>query len=94
MASYRDAFDLYFRPGLGQFRLADLRDHHFRDLYALLGSGRKVISQTLGHAMDALAMDVYTEVADEAAAAIAAFIPERRDRPQNRTTWCEFAALS
>lgn len=41
LASYHDAFDLYFRPGLGHVRLADLRDHHFRDLYALLGSSRR-----------------------------------------------------
>jgi integrase len=34
LASYREAIELYFRPGLGHVRLADLRDHHFRDLYA------------------------------------------------------------
>jgi hypothetical protein len=42
----------------------------------------KVISQMLGHATVAFTMDVYTEVAEElaeaAAAAIAAFIPRRR----------------
>jgi integrase len=34
LASYREAIELYFRPGLGHVRLVDLRDHHFRDLYA------------------------------------------------------------
>jgi integrase len=34
--SYREAIELYFRPGLGHVRLADLRDHHFRDLYAAM----------------------------------------------------------
>jgi integrase len=34
--SYREAAELYFRPGLGHVRLADLRDHHFRDLYAAM----------------------------------------------------------
>jgi integrase len=32
LASYREAIDLYFKPGLGHERLVDLRDHHFRDL--------------------------------------------------------------
>jgi integrase len=32
LASYREAIELYFKPGLGHLRLADLRDHHFRDL--------------------------------------------------------------
>jgi integrase len=45
----------------------------------------KVISQMLGHATVAFTMDVYTEVAEElaeaAAAAIAAYIP-RRGQPQ------------
>lgn len=36
LASYREAIDLYFRPGLGHVRLADLRDSHFRDLYAAM----------------------------------------------------------
>jgi len=36
LASYREAAELYFRPGLGHVRLADLRDHHFRDLYAAM----------------------------------------------------------
>jgi integrase len=36
LASYREAIELYFRPGLGHVRLVDLRDHHFRDLYAAM----------------------------------------------------------
>jgi hypothetical protein len=32
LASYREAIELYFKPGLGHLRLVDLRDHHFRDL--------------------------------------------------------------
>jgi integrase len=36
LASYREAIELYFRPGLGHVRLADLRDSHFRDLYAAM----------------------------------------------------------
>ena len=36
LASYREAVELYFRPGLGHVRLVDLRDHHFRDLYAAM----------------------------------------------------------
>ena len=36
LASYREAVGLYFRPGLGHVRLQDLRDHHFRDLYAAM----------------------------------------------------------
>jgi integrase len=36
LASYREAVELYFRPGLGHIRLAGLRDHHFRDLYAAM----------------------------------------------------------
>ena len=36
LASYREAIELYFRPGLGHVRLADLRDHHFRDLSAAM----------------------------------------------------------
>jgi hypothetical protein len=34
--SYREAIELYFRPGLGHVRLTDLRDYHFRDLYAAM----------------------------------------------------------
>lgn len=36
LASYREAIELYYRPALGHIRLADLRDHHFRDLYATM----------------------------------------------------------
>jgi integrase len=36
LASYREAVELYFRPGLGHVRLGDLRDHHFRELYAAM----------------------------------------------------------
>lgn len=34
LGSYREAIELYFRPGLGHIRLSELRDRHFRDLYA------------------------------------------------------------
>ncbi|MFF0243972.1 tyrosine-type recombinase/integrase [Streptosporangium sandarakinum] len=34
--SYREAIDLYFKPGLGHIRLIDLRDHHIRELYAAM----------------------------------------------------------
>lgn len=34
--SYREAAELYFRPGLGHVRLPDLRADHFRDLYAAM----------------------------------------------------------
>jgi integrase len=48
------------------------------------GQPMRVISEILGHATSAFTADVYTEVADEladaAAAAIAAYIP-RRGRP-------------
>ena len=36
LASYREAIELYFKPGLGHERLIDLRDHDFRDLAAAL----------------------------------------------------------
>jgi len=36
LASYREAVELYFHPGLGDIRLLDLRDHHFRNLYATM----------------------------------------------------------
>jgi hypothetical protein len=57
----------------------------------LLAAGQpmKVISEILGHATSAFTADVYTEVADEladaAAAAIAAYIP-RRGGPGCRLT--------
>jgi hypothetical protein len=36
LASYREAIEFYFKPGLGHLRLAELRDHHFRDLAAAM----------------------------------------------------------
>jgi integrase len=36
LASYREAIDLYLRPGIGHLRLIDLRDHHLRDLCAAM----------------------------------------------------------
>jgi len=36
LASYREAVNLYYRPALGHIRLVDLRDHHFRDMYAAM----------------------------------------------------------
>jgi hypothetical protein len=36
LASYREAVELCFKPGLGHLRVADLRDHHFRDLAAAM----------------------------------------------------------
>lgn len=36
LASYREAIELYFAPGLGHVRLIDLRPDHFRDLYAAM----------------------------------------------------------
>ncbi|MFI6513571.1 tyrosine-type recombinase/integrase [Streptosporangium sp. NPDC050855] len=36
LESYREAIDLYFRPGLGHHRLIDLRDQHIRELYAAM----------------------------------------------------------
>jgi integrase len=54
----------------------------------LLAAGQpiKVISEILGHATSAFTADVYTEVAEEladaAAAAIAAFVP-RASRPHS-----------
>src|SRR5260370_28254153 len=36
LASYREAIELYFKPGLGHLCLADLRDYHFRDLAAAM----------------------------------------------------------
>ncbi len=35
-ASYEEAVRLYYRPGIGHVRLADLRDHHIRALYAAI----------------------------------------------------------
>jgi integrase len=36
LTSYREAIELYFRPGLGHVRLVDLRDSNFRDLHAAM----------------------------------------------------------
>jgi len=36
LASYREAADLYLLPAFGHLRVADLRDHHFRDLAAAM----------------------------------------------------------
>jgi hypothetical protein len=36
LASYREAIELYLRPGLGHIRLTDLRPDHFRDLHAAM----------------------------------------------------------
>lgn len=36
LGSYREAVELYLRPGLGHLRLIDLRSHHVRDLTAAM----------------------------------------------------------
>ncbi|MGP3920688.1 hypothetical protein [Nonomuraea sp. 10N515B] len=36
LSSYREALDLYFKPGLGHLRLIDLRDDDVRDLYSAM----------------------------------------------------------
>jgi integrase len=68
------------RAGLPPIRFHDLR-HGAASMLLAAGVEPKVISQMLGHATVAFAMDVYTEVAEElaeaAAEAIAAFIPRR-----------------
>ena len=68
------------RAGLPPIRFHDLR-HGAASMLLAAGVEPKVISQMLGHATVAFTMDVYTEVAEElaeaAAAAIAAFIPRR-----------------
>jgi integrase len=35
--SYREAIDLYLKPGLGHLRLCDLREHHISDLVIAMG---------------------------------------------------------
>ena len=68
------------RAGLPPIRFHDLR-HGAASMLLAAGVEPKVISQMLGHATVAFTMDVYTEVAEDlaeaAAAAIAAFIPRR-----------------
>jgi len=65
-------------------RFHDLR-HGAASMLLAAGVEPRVISQMLGHATVAFTMDVYTEVAEElaeaAAAAIAAYIP-RRGQPE------------
>ena len=74
---------LIARAGLPPIRFHDLR-HGTATMLLAAGQPMKVISEILGHATSAFTADVYTEVADEladaAAAAIAAYIP-RRSRP-------------
>jgi integrase len=36
LESYREAFDLYWKPALGHLRLADIRDSHVRDVHAAM----------------------------------------------------------
>ncbi len=67
------------RAGLPPIRFHDLR-HGTATMLLAAGQPMKVISEILGHATSAFTADVYTEVADAAAAAIAAYIP-RRSRP-------------
>jgi integrase len=71
------------RAGLPPITLHGLR-HGAATMLLAAGQPPKVISEVLGHANVAFTMDVYTEVAgelaDAAAAAIAAYIP-RRNRP-------------
>jgi integrase len=66
------------RAGLPPIRFHDLR-HGTASMLLAAGQPAKVISELLGHATVAFTMDVYTEVAEEladaAAAAIAAYIP-------------------
>src|SRR5215831_1124892 len=36
LESYREAFDLYWKPALGHLRLGDLRESHIRDVHAAM----------------------------------------------------------
>jgi len=68
------------KAGLSPVRFHDLR-HGTATMLLAAGQPIKVISEILGHATSAFTADVYTEVAEElaesAAAAIAAFVPRR-----------------
>jgi integrase len=64
------------RAGLAPIRFHDLR-HGAASMLLAAKVEPKVISQMLGHATVAFTMDVYTEVAEELAEAIAAFVPRR-----------------
>ena len=50
-SSYEEAVRLYFGPGIGHIRLADLRDHHIRVLYAAM---RKINRPEAGTGNDEL----------------------------------------
>ncbi|HCU96536.1 MAG TPA: hypothetical protein DHU96_28980 [Actinobacteria bacterium] len=71
------------RAGLPPIRFHDLR-HGTATMLLAAGQPIKVISEILGHATSAFTADVYTEVAeelaDDAAAAIAAYIPRALTR--------------
>jgi integrase len=81
-------FALTTRAGLPPVRFHDLRHGAASKLLAA-GQPPKVIAEILGHATVAFTMDTYTEVveevADAAAASIAAFIP-RQGRPTKETS--------
>jgi integrase len=70
-------------PPLPPIRFHDLR-HGAATMLLAAGVQIKVISEILGHATSAFTADVYTEVAEElaeqAASAIAAFVPRRGQR--------------
>jgi integrase len=75
------------RAGLPPITLHGLR-HGAATMLLAAGQPPKVISEVLGHSTVAFTMDIYTEVAEEladaAAAAIAAFIPRRAKTVPNR----------
>jgi integrase len=68
------------RLGLPPVRFHDLR-HGAATMLVAAGQPAKVVSEVLGHSTVAFTMDVYTSVAEElaesAAAAIAAYVPRR-----------------
>jgi integrase len=43
--SYREAIDLYFKPGLGHLRLHDLREHHVSDLVTAMGQINRPLAE-------------------------------------------------